>query len=41
MLSVLKPWKPSEEAQLTIKHGDIWEVDVEDTPVDRKASYII
>jgi hypothetical protein len=41
MLSVLKPWKPSEEAQLANKTGDMWELDVEDSFIDRRSSYII
>jgi len=43
MLSLLTPWKPSEEAPMkeTEKGGGMWEVDVEDDPLDRLASYIV
>ena len=41
MLASLKPWKPSEEAQLHRADGDMWELEVEDTTVDRMTSYIV
>lgn len=43
MLASLNPWKPSEEAPLVASHkGDsMWELDVDDEPTDRMASYIV
>ena len=43
MLASLNPWKPSEEAPLVSSHkGDsMWELDVDDEPTDRMASYIV
>ena len=43
MLSVLTPWKPSEEAALTPsgKGDGVWEVDVDDDFADRRSSYIV
>lgn len=46
MLSVMKPWKPSEEAPL-VEHvdgtsgGGMWDLDVDEGPIDRRASYIV
>ena len=46
MLSSLRPWKPSEEAPLVLasnskEHHSMWDVDVDDSVVDRMASYIV
>ena len=41
MLSSLTPWKPSEEAPMKGKEDGLWEVDVEESIVDRKSSYIV
>ena len=42
MLSALNPWKPSEEALLVKDEvGSIWELDVEESIYDRRASYIV
>jgi predicted phage terminase large subunit-like protein len=43
MLSSLNPWKPSEEAPLreSNKGGGMWDLDVDDDPSDRMASYIV
>ena len=42
MLSSLKTWRPTEEALIAHNSkGDIWELDEEDEPVDRMASYIV
>lgn len=43
MLSSLTPWKPSEEAPMKSSGtGDgMWELDVDDEPTDRMASYIV
>lgn len=43
MLSSLNAWKPSEEAPLkTSSKGDgVWELDVEEEPSNRMASYIV
>lgn len=43
MLSSLTPWKPSEEAPMreSGKSEGMWDVDVEDDPSDRMASYIV
>ena len=42
MLSSLHPWKPSEEAELRNETGNgMWELDVEDEPTGRLASYIV
>jgi predicted phage terminase large subunit-like protein len=43
MLSSLTPWKPSEEAAMVEsgKGNGMWEVDVDDEPVDRMSSYIV
>jgi phage terminase large subunit-like protein len=43
MLSSLTPWKPSEEAPMVEsgKGEGMWDIDVDDSPVDRMASYIV
>ena len=41
MLASLTPWKPSEEAPLHATDGGMWEMDEEDEPLDRLASYIV
>lgn len=42
MLSALNPWKPSEEALLVKDEGgSMWELDVEESIYDRRASYIV
>lgn len=41
MLSSMNPWKPSEEAPITIGEDGMWEIDVDDEPVDRIISYIV
>lgn len=42
MLSSLNPWKPSEEALLVKEDGgSLWELDVEESIYDRRASYIV
>lgn len=43
MLSSLTPWKPSEEAPMRESGtgGGMWEIDIDDDPVDRRASYIV
>lgn len=42
MLSSLTPWKPSEEAPMSVGSSDgMWDVDVEDGTIDRMASYIV
>lgn len=42
MLSALNPWKPSEEALLVKEEGgSMWELDVEESIYDRRASYIV
>jgi predicted phage terminase large subunit-like protein len=43
MLSSLTPWKPSEEAPMhpSGTEGGMWELDVEESSLDRMASYIV
>ena len=41
MLASLTPWKPSEEAPLHGSDSGIWEMEDEDEPQDRLASYIV
>jgi len=43
MLQSMKPWRPSEEAEMveSSTSGGMWELDVEDGPADRRASYIV
>jgi predicted phage terminase large subunit-like protein len=43
MLSSLNPWKPSEEAPLREAEGGggMWDLDVDEDPTDRMASYIV
>ena len=43
MLSSLTPWKPSEEAPMVEsgKGEGMWDIDIDDAPVDRMASYIV
>ncbi len=43
MLSSLNPWKPSEEAPMVEagKGEGMWDIDVDDAPIDRMASYIV
>jgi len=43
MLSSLNPWKPSEEAPMVEsgKGEGMWDIDVDDSPIDRMASYIV
>jgi predicted phage terminase large subunit-like protein len=41
MLSSMNPWKPSEEAPITIGENGMWEIDIDDEPVDRIISYIV
>lgn len=44
MLSSMKAWKPSEEAPMAGGGSDgngMWELDIEDTPMDRLSSYIV
>jgi predicted phage terminase large subunit-like protein len=41
MLSVLKPWKPSEEAPLQSTDNGLWEIEIDDKFDSRLASYIV
>ena len=41
MLSSLTPWKPTEEAPMQSRDGGMWELDIDDEPIDRMASYIV
>ena len=43
MLASLVPWKPSEEAPMIAPDGEsnMWDLDVDDSPVDRRSSYIV
>ena len=43
MLSSLNPWKPSEEAPMVEsgKGEGMWDIDVDDAPINRRASYIV
>lgn len=41
MLSSLTPWKPTEEAPMQTRDGGMWELDIDDEPIDRMASYIV
>jgi len=43
MLCALNPWKPSEEAELheSPKKDGMWDIDEDDGPIDRMASYIV
>ena len=43
MLSVLKPWKPSEEAPMveSDKGGGLWDIETDKGPADRMSSYIV
>ena len=43
MLSSMRPWKPSEEAQVveSQKERGLWDLDVEEESTDRMASYIV
>lgn len=43
MLSSLTPWKPSEESPMVEsgKGEGMWDIDIEDGPADRMASYIV
>lgn len=43
MLASLNPWKPSEEAPMveSSSTGGMWDIDIDDVPADRMASYIV
>ena len=43
MLASLNPWKPSEEAPMveSSSTGGMWDIDIDDGPADRMASYIV
>lgn len=41
MLSSMNAWKPSEEAPISIGADGMWEIEVDDEPVDRIISYIV
>ena len=43
MLSSLTPWKPTEEGTLSqdASKGGMWDMEHDDEPVDRMASYIV
>ena len=41
MLSLLQPWKPSEEATMQQKDDGMWETIENTVEVDRRSSYII
>lgn len=43
MLGSLTPWKPSEEAPVveSSKQDGMWDIDIEETTVDRMSSYIV
>ena len=41
MLSSLTPWKPSETGDLVQAENGMWEMDDDDEPEDRMASYIV
>jgi phage terminase large subunit-like protein len=41
MLSLMNPWKPSEEAVAAMGEGNMWELDVDDEPANRMDSYIV
>ncbi len=43
MLAVMRAWRPSEAAPMaaTKSDGGMWELDVEDEPDSRLASYVV
>ena len=41
MLSSMNAWRPSEEAPVAIGDDGMWEIDIDDEPVDRIISYIV
>jgi predicted phage terminase large subunit-like protein len=41
MLSVMKPWKPSEETEFREESAGMWDIDVEAAAPDRMSSYIV
>lgn len=41
MLSSMKAWKPSYDVELTLNDNGIWELDTDDEPTSRMASYIV
>lgn len=43
MLSSLTPWKPSEESPMVEsgKGEGMWDIDIDDAPINRRASYIV
>lgn len=41
MLSLMKAWKPSEEAPMTSSDGGMWELEGDDSVPDRMSSYVV
>jgi phage terminase large subunit-like protein len=41
MLSLMKAWKPSEEAPVTESDGGLWEIEGNDNAPDRRSSYVV
>ena len=44
MLPLMNAWQPSEESnmhQSKSSSGGIWELEVDNSPIDRRASYIV
>lgn len=41
MLSLMKAWKPSEEAPMESSDGGMWEVEANDDSPDRMSSYVV
>ena len=41
MLASLTPWKPSEETPMHATKDGMWDMDDDDEPIDRMASYIV
>ena len=41
MLASLTPWKPSEETPMHATNDGMWDMDDDDEPIDRMASYIV
>lgn len=41
MLSLMNPFKPSEEAMVTESENGMWELDIDDAQINRMSSYIV